>query len=375
MAAGTPVWLDQLDAGERAALRPGVPASLDRRPDVLVVGGGAQGLAAAMACRARGLGRVLLIERDHLAAGPSGSAAGVLCPDSHLDVEGPAFVEFARASLARYEALADEAGPELRLRWLDWLLVGPGTAGPLLAALPGLQRLDPGAVRRLVPGLALDGPGLLFPRGQAHVNPQRLAAVLAARGGQVATGVEYLGHRTAGGRVEAVHTSHGDVHPGALVLATGLAPPDVLPVAQLRVKGHLAATEPGATPPPVAMATPGGTVTPLEDGRLLVGGDRVADDGSPAVDEAAIRSFRAALDGALPAAAGRPFSHAWSCARPATADRMPVVDRAPGLENAWVTAGHYSTGLLLGLATGHALASWIDSGAAPEEAAFLRLRD
>jgi glycine/D-amino acid oxidase-like deaminating enzyme len=51
------------------------------------------------------------------------------------------------------------------------------------------------------------------------------------------------------------------------------------------------------------------------------------------------------------------------------------VDRAPGLENAWVTAGHYSTGLLLALATAHALASWIDTGAAPEAAAFLRLRD
>src|SRR5262249_57435075 len=131
-----------------------------------------------------------------------------------------------------------------------WLLVGRVTAGPLLAALPGLQRLDAGDVRRLVPGLALDGPGLLFPRGQAHVNPQRLAAVLAARGGQVATGVEYLGLRVAGGRAEAVRTSHGDLHPGAVVLATGLAPPELLPAEQLRIKGHLAATGPGAPPPP-----------------------------------------------------------------------------------------------------------------------------
>src|SRR5262249_51168866 len=117
MAAGTPVWFDQLDAGERAALRPGVPASLDRRPDVLVVGGGAQGLAAAMACRARGLGRVLLIERDHLAAGPSGSAAGVLCPDSHLHVEGAVFVEFPPTRPAPYDALGGQARPAPPPRW------------------------------------------------------------------------------------------------------------------------------------------------------------------------------------------------------------------------------------------------------------------
>jgi glycine oxidase len=373
--AGTPVWFDQLDERERAALRPGIHAELGRRPDVLVVGGGVQGLAAAMACRELGLGEVLLIERDQLAAGPSGSVAGALCPDAHLDVEGPAFVEFARASLARYAALAAEAGPALRLRWLDWLLVGP--AGPRLTELPGIQRLGADEVRRLVPGLATEAPGLLLPRGQAHLNPQRLAAVLAARGGTVATGVEYLGLRVAGGRAEAVHTSHGDLYPGAVILATGLAPPGLLPVEQLRVKGHLAATPPCANPLPVVLTGAGGaggTVTPLEDGRLLVGGDRVPEDGAPDVDPDAIGPFRVELDRLLPGVSGDEFSHAWSCARPATADRLPVIDRVPGLDNVWVTAGHYTTGVLLAPATGHALATWIETGVAPPAVAQFRLR-
>jgi glycine/D-amino acid oxidase-like deaminating enzyme len=372
IAAGTPVWLDQLDDRERAALRPRAPTVLDRHPDVLVVGGGVQGLAAATACRELGLGRVLLIERDHLAAGPSGSAAGALCPDAHLDVEGPAFVEFARASLARYEALADDAGPELRLRWLDWLVTGAPTDSTV-ARLPGVQRLDADDVRRLVPALGIETPGLLLPRGQAHLNPQRLAAALAARAGSVATGVEYLGLAASGGRAETVHTSLGDVHPGTVVLATGVAPPGLLPIAQLRVKGHLAATAPCPVPLPVALAAPGASLTPLEDGRLLVGGDRVPDDGSAGVDPAAIAAFRAELGRLLPAAAGQGFSHAWSCARPATADRLPVVDRAPGLDNVWVTAGHYTTGVLLAPATAHALAAWIATGVAPAQAAQFRL--
>lgn len=374
IASDSPVWQDQLEGWERAALRPGVPDDLDRRPDVLVVGGGAQGLAAAMACRERGLGRILLIERDHLAAGPSGSAAGALCPDAHLDVEGPAFVEFARASLARYEALAEEAGPALRLRWLDWLLTGAEAERAAIGALPAVQRLDEPAVRALAPALGVETSGLLLPRGQAHLNPRRLAGVLAARGGAVATGVEYLGLRVRGSRAEAVRTSHGDVQPGAVVIATGLAPPDLLPAGQLRVKGHLAATEPCAVRLPVALSAPGGTVTPLEDGRLLVGGDRIPDDGSPGVDEETIEAFRAGLGRLLPGAAARPFSHAWSCARPATADRLPVVDRAPGLDNVWLTAGHYTTGLLLAPATGDALASWIDTGAAPGSIALFRMR-
>lgn len=371
IASGTPVWADQLDERERAALRPGVPGDLDRRPDVLVVGGGVQGLAVAMACREIGLGRVTLIERSCLAAGPSGSAAGGLCPDAHLDVEGPAFVAFARASLARYEALAADAGDRLRLRWRDWLLAGPRAATSALAGRPGVRRLDATEVRRLAPDLHVEGPALLVPRGIAQVNPQRLAAVLAARGGAVATGVEFLGLRRRGARADAVLTSHGELHPGAVVLAMGQAPADLLPLPQERVKGHLAATEPAPFALPFALGSSG--LWQLEDGRLLVGGDQVPDDGSPEVDPAAIAAFRADLGRLLPAAAGLRVTHAWACARPATADRLPVVDRAPGLDNVWLTAGHFTTGLLLAPATGHALATWIATGAAPAPAAPFRI--
>jgi glycine oxidase len=369
VTAGHPVWRDQLDERELAALRPGVPENLDRCPDVLVVGGGAQGLAAAAACRALGLGRVVLIERESLAAGPSGSAAGVLCPDAHLDIEGPAFVEFARESLARHEALAAEAGDRLRLRWLDRVVLTPPDTIPP----PGAQRVDAAGMRRLIPALGVETAGLLFPRGQAHLNPQRLAAVLASSAGVVATGIEHLGLRTRSGRVEAVRTSHGELQPGAVLFATGLAPPDLLPLAQVRVKGHLVATEPAPGVLPVALSGFGVSLTPLEDGRLLAGGDQVPDDGSPEVDPHAIESFRAGLSRLLPSAATLRLTHAWSCARPATADRLPVIGRAPGLDNVWLTAGHFTTGLLLAPAAGHAIASWISSGVAPPAATLFRV--
>jgi len=346
---------------------------LDRRPDVLVVGGGAQGLATAAACRELGLGSVVLVERDRLAAGPSGSAAGTLCPDAHLVTEGPAFVALARASLGRFEAMAAEAGDRLRLRWRDWLVLEPPAETTGLAGRPGVHRLGPDEVRRLVPGLGVEAGGLLLPRGQAHVNPLRLAGLLASRAGAVATGVEYLELRLRGGRAASVRTSHGDFHPGAVVLATGLGPPDLLPMPQRRFKGHLAATEPAPVALPVALGTSGAAIGQLEDGRLLIGGDLAPDDGSPLVEATTIDGFLAALGRLLPAAAGLGLTHAWRCSRPATADRLPVIDRAPGLDNVWLTAGHYTTGLLLAPATGDAIATWIASGAPPPLAAPFRI--
>ncbi|HEX4214757.1 MAG TPA: FAD-binding oxidoreductase [Candidatus Dormibacteraeota bacterium] len=361
-----PVWADLLDARERAALNPGPPAMLDRHPDVLVVGGGVQGLSAAAACRERGLGHVLLIERDRLAAGPSGSAAGTLCPEAHLEIEGPVFVAFAQRSHARYRALAERLGAELGLRRIDWvILTGEGAPMPLPEGTP-VEDLHEAGLRELLPGLAAGGPAGLVRDGQSHLNPQRLAVCLAKRAGTVVSGVEYQGMEVESGRVRAVHTSHGTVHPGAVVFATGLAPEAMASMPQLLVKGHLCTTEPAPFRLDVSITdrAGGAAVGQLPDGRILTGGDRGEDDGR-GVDPAVIASFRERLVRLLPEAAGLEISHAWSCRRPATPDRWPVVDRVPGLDNAWLTAAHYATGILLAPEIAAALAAWIETGRAP----------
>ena len=54
-------------------------------------------------------------------------------------------------------------------------------------------------------------------------------------------------------------------------------------------------------------------------------------------------------------------------------DGQPVIDQIPGLDNAWVSAGHDGTGLLLAPAAGRALAAWIASGRRPTEIDSLAL--
>ena len=366
---GTTVWRDTASAGVLAALEPGVPSDLDRRPDVLVVGGGVIGLATAALCMRAGLGRVVLIERERLAAGASGSAAALLTPEAHVWTDPQAFVALARASLQLLRALDDEWDGAIGVETLDWLVALP-QAVPLDAELGALvDVLDPDRAHAVEPELG-DVPGALRIREQSRVHPLRLAAAFAARVGAAATGVEMRGVTTSGGRVIAVRTSHGDIHPGAVVFATGVAPklPELpeLAVPQRWVKGHLLATVPAPFRLRTAVAALEGLVLQLAGGEIVAGGTLDEGDDGPAVRDDVIAGIRKALAALLPRTTDLEVGHAWCCFRPTTADEQPVIDRVPGIENAWVTGGHFRTGILMAAATGDVLARWIVTGRRPE---------
>jgi glycine oxidase len=69
----------------------------------------------------------------------------------------------------------------------------------------------------------------------------------------------------------------------------------------------------------------------------------------------------------VPASRDLALERAWCCFRPGGFDRHLVVDRVPGLDNAWVSARHFRTGLLVAPAAARALADWIATGKRPFE--------
>jgi glycine oxidase len=357
------LWSSTVDAADRAALDPGVHDDLDRRPDVVVVGGGVVGLATALFCRRAGLGRVLVIEARRLAAGASGGAAGLLVPELHRLGDPPAFVAFARSSLALYRRLDEELEGALGLRRRPTLLVLPD-GPPVPPAWAEVELLASDRVAELEPDLA-PVPAALLARDQAQVHPLRLAAALARRVAGVATGVAMTDLTVAGGRVVRVRTTAGDLHPGAVVLATGLGAAPWVRLPQRLVKGHMIAIAPGRFRLRCGVHSLGGGFGPLAGGGLLAGGTRDEGDQSPEVRPEVVASIQRQVGAMMPAARGLRLTHAWCCFRPATADGQPVIDRVPGLENAWVSAGHDGTGLLLAPATGQSLAEWIATGRKP----------
>jgi glycine/D-amino acid oxidase-like deaminating enzyme len=400
MTQGRTIWLDQLTPGERAALDPGLPDAIIRRPDVLVVGGGAQGVLTAAACHAAGAGTVLLIEADRLAAGSTGGAAGLLTPEAHHGNDPLPLVDFLRNGFAGWQHLAKTAGPhemgpheigpheigphemgpheigprDIGLQEIDWLALAPHPDGFLADPSPAVQWLDAGQIQDLLPGLSSPTTGApttgALIRRQARINPVRALARLAPGIPQIATGCPATAVTTRAGRVTAVTTAAGDITPGHVVFATGLPPrlpglpTDATSIPAGTVKGHLVVTE------PVPVTLPGtvtGLGTQLEDHRLLAGGTLDTDDPTTEVNPEVTERIRRDVAAALPLLAGVRLSHRWCCWRPRHPDGLPVVDLVPGLGNAWVTSGHYRTGILSAPAVGSALARWIVSGRRPRE--------
>ena len=360
------IWRDQLTAAERAELGRGHATIPDRHPDILVVGGGIMGVTTAAACHEAGLGSVLLIETGRLGTGATGGASGLLIPEPHRWSDPEPLVDLERASLERWRELERRLPQGVGLTDIDWIGLAPHPGGFAAHQPPSVEWLAPGQVEQLVPGLARSMEGAMI-RRQARVNPLRAVARLAEGLPAVATGVAATGVTVRGDRVVTVTTSAGDVDPGVVVFATGQPPVlDGLPLSipSDRVKGHLLVTDPTPVQLPGIVAP---VATQLEDGRLLAGGTFDIGDEDPAVQPDVIASIMDGLVAALPAAKGLGIAYQWCCFRPRHPDRRPVIDHIPGLDNAWLTSGHFRTGILNAPATAAVLARWISVGQPPAE--------
>jgi glycine/D-amino acid oxidase-like deaminating enzyme len=359
------VWETTASDTDRRALDPGVADELDRTPDVLVVGGGAAGLSAAVMSVRTGLGRVLLLERDRLAGGPTGMALGGFNPGIHaLLNRPPEFVSLCREGLDLYRQLDAEWSGALGVRTADTLVATEVLPPHELLERAAGEAMDIDVARKIEPQLTPEIPYAILLRDQALGHPLHMAAEMSRHAGQLASGVTMTAIDTAGERVTRVRTSHGDISPGALVIAVGAAVPEWGPVPHVPVKGHILVTEPASFRLRALLAHYTG-VYQLPDGRLLAGATFEPNDRSLDLREEQIAWIREEMERMVPAAHGLEVEFRWCCFRPGTPDDMPVIDRIPGTDNAWVSAGHFRTGLLVGPAGGLAIAEWIGTGRRP----------
>jgi len=202
---------------------------------------------------------------------------------------------------------------------------------------------------------------------QARVNPLRALARLAARLPCVATGVEVSGVSCSGGQLQTVLTTAGEFQPRQVVFAMGMSPRIAgldLDLPASEVKGHMLCTAPTSLVPPDAVRE-ADLARIIDDGRVLMGGTLDVGDTERVLRPQVTERMWHELIAAWPELATVQVEYAWACFRPAHPDHLPVIDRVPGLSNAWLSSGQYKTGILMAPLTGQWLAEWLRTAVAP----------
>jgi glycine oxidase len=363
--------------------------------DVAIVGGGVIGCAIAYYLAERGAS-VTLIERQHLASGASGVAAGMLAPQ----VEAPfadSFFELALFGREQHEPLAETLRQDVGLD-IEYRRTGILRVARTEAERVDLQRMlkwqsarelnvewvEPehlGEIEPLLKGVAgrLLAGGLWL-KDEAQVRGARLVHALAMaaiqRGARFVEGTPVIGLASERGKVTGVRVPDGTVQAATVVLSAGVWSPEVgqtvgidLPVKP--VKGQIVSLRALGKAPRQVLWSGECYLVPRPDGEIVLGAteEEGNHDVRPSVG-GLNRLTEAALE-IVPAVGSFSLDGFWAGLRPAAPDRYPIVGWAPGLEGLFVATAHYRNGILLGPLTGRRVAdAVVDGGALREFAQF-----
>jgi D-amino-acid dehydrogenase len=304
-----------------------------------------------------------------------------------------ALIALNRRTLELFDSYA-EAGVEFEMHRSGLLLVATTPVGlhsyaSIFRDLRALGfegdsvELGPGEAKELEPSLATAGlAGGVHALVDRYVRPESLTAglaqKLAAAGVTVREGSGVEGLERANGGVRVL-TTEGDLVADRVVVAVGASSPPLL--ARLGItfplvgaRGYSFTFAGGALRPSHALylAEAKVGISAYSDSVRIAG---VFELGQSS-DEPHAGRIRAMLTTVEPYfEAWSPASEAavlqWAGLRPVTADGLPLIGRAPALENAYVATGHGMLGVTLAPATAAVLTPLVLEGrAAPELAPF-----
>lgn len=332
--------------------------------DVVVVGGGAIGLAVARALAGEGAS-VTVLDRGRPGEQATRAAGGMLSPLAEAHGPGP-FLALGVDSLALWPgfagALEEQTGVALDLRTDGKLLLAldEGAAARLRERAAWIQAagfaatwLDPEAVRAREPGAAAARAALHI-EADGQVDNRALGAALTAAAGRagclVRSGTAAHALVAVGGRVRAVRVAGGaELGCDTVVLAGGAwsgalaGLPRALPVRP--IKGQMIALA-SARPPRTTVETDACYLIP-RPGAVWVGATSEDVGFARGTTDAARAGLRAAAGATLPELAHAPELEAWDGFRPATPDGLPVLGPDPELGGLVHANGHFRNGILL----------------------------
>jgi glycine oxidase len=251
--------------------------------------------------------------------------------------------------------------------WAD-MLSGEGIE--VMALRPDeLRELEPGlssdfnqTVRSPLPSTQYSVLGTscyLLPAEAQLRNPRHLKALLAAcnqSGVTITSNAEVTGFKVAGHELTEVATTQGPLRAAQYCFTSGawtgaLLQRLHLSVGILPIRGQIVLFR--CERPPITRIINEGSryLVPRDDGHVLAGSTEEEVGFDKRNTDDAINELTGFARTLVPALQGASIEQTWSGLRPGSFDGLPYLGRLPGLQNAFLAAGHFRTGLFLSPAT------------------------
>ncbi len=354
--------------------------------DVVIVGGGINGCSIAYHLARRGAGRVVLVERAHIASGPTGLSSGVV--RQHYTTE--TLSAMARDSVRLFARFREEVGGDAGfVRCGVVFLAGREEAAVLASAVDMHRRigireslLSAEELRAMEPHLYHDDVacGAYDPDG-GYADPALAANSFAAAAKVL--GVELLLRtkatrlRIEDGKVTGVTTDKGDIASGTVIVAAGPWGREI--VAQAGVDLPIAITR----HPVVVMQRPPAWRNPTAVWGDLIGGWYFKPDGETGIMVGSVRDDHREVDAdgyletatedevvAASSAILRRFPvmedgtarKSWAGVYDVTPDSQPVIDRIPHVPGLFCVFGFSGHGFKIAPAVGSIVSELVLDG-------------
>ncbi|GAA4845802.1 FAD-binding oxidoreductase [Actinomycetospora corticicola] len=357
-------------------------------PEVIVVGGGLEGCAAAYALTRRGVTDVTIVERATVGAGGTGKSSGVV--RCHYGVSSLAAM--ATRSLDTFERAEDVLGEDVGFHQTGYVVgVGDGNVEALQASMADqravgvrTEDIDHTEVAKLWPVADLE-PFAAFAwearggYGDAYRTAQAFSGVARRAGARLRQGTLVTGLVVRNGAVAGVRLSDGEVlEADAVVLAAG---PWSVPLlaehgVELPITVHREA---------IVLVDPGqdlGDVPVFSDlvslqyvrleavsNELLIGNsdlavlepadpDRYSNQATPEALDAAVEKVGTRFPGLVDASIASTYAGCYDV----TPDFNPVISRVDGLDGLVVAAGFSGHGFKISPEVGRLVADLVLDG-------------
>jgi glycine oxidase len=354
--------------------------------DTAIIGGGVNGASIAFELAKKGR-KVILLEKQQIAAESSRAAAGMLAAQAEIEQDGPLF-QLALKSQKMFASLSQElweySGIDIEfvqkgmLKIAETEEIAHEVQQQVLFQRKWdheIRWLDSHEIKELEPALSPTVAGGMYLPNDGHVHPEKLTKAFAKAalhfGAEIHEHTEVLSFIYDQGKVKGLNTSNGIIHCDQVVIAVGaLANRLLKDLPVFPVKGECFSVK---VDKPIINTTIFSDkrcyLVPKRNGEIYIGATMIENSFDKAVTPGGIAALIERAVKLVPEIRDATWERVWCGIRPQTNDGKPYIGEHPEHKGVFVATGHFRNGILLSPITGKLVADLLE-GNTTELSAF-----